>query len=133
MPLVEWTPDFEVGSCAMDQQHQQLIEIVNRYRTALNRKAPRAELVTIFEEVADYARHHFREEEALMVGHAYPGLAAHRQTHRQLMDRVTELLLNLRAGEPAAARQIQSFLTHWLTAHILDTDVKYKPFVHRAA
>lgn len=133
MTPVEWTPDFQVGSRAMDLQHQQLIEIVNRYRNALNREVPRTELVTIFEEVADYARHHFREEESLMIEHAYPGYAAHRQVHCRLIDRVTELLLNLRAGDPAAARQVQSFLTHWLTAHILDTDVKYKPFVQRAA
>ena len=40
---------------------------------------------------------------------------------------------HLRAGDPPAARQIQSFLTHWLTAHILDTDQRYKPFVQQDA
>ncbi|MEQ1440011.1 bacteriohemerythrin [Fontimonas sp. SYSU GA230001] len=133
MTPVEWTPDFEVGSRAMDLQHQHLVGIVNRYHVAMQHHAPRAELVRTFEEAADYARQHFHDEEALMAEHAYPRFAAHRLLHRQLMDRITELLLKLRAGEAGARREVQVFLNQWLAGHIRDCDVDYKPFVENAA
>lgn len=133
MSLVDWNADLEVGSPAMDRQHRQLLDIINRYEEALGRKAGRRALVAIFEEVADYARVHFRDEEALMAQHGFPGLERHRAMHRQLLDRVTESLLLLRAGQPGIAEQIQDFLKTWLTAHIMGLDRQYQPFVQAAA
>ena len=53
-----------------------ILQVQSKPPAPLN--ARRAELVSIFEEVADYARQHFREEEALMVERAYPGTLAER-------------------------------------------------------
>lgn len=133
MSFVDWSTELEVGSPAMDQQHKQLIDIINRYHDALARKAPRGELVAVFEEVADFARYHFRDEENLMAQHGFPGLDRHRIIHRQLVDRVTELLLQLRAGQTGIAEQIQYFLKSWLTAHIKGIDRQYQPFVQAKA
>ncbi|MEW6168637.1 MAG: bacteriohemerythrin [Pseudomonadota bacterium] len=133
MSFVTWNSDLAVGHTQMDGQHQALIDIVNRYHDALAAKAPQRKLVAIFEEVADYARYHFRDEEALMERSGYPGLARHRIIHGQLLDRVTELLLRLRAGEPGIDEQIQFFLKNWLTAHIKGIDRQYRPFVEAKA
>ncbi len=133
MTFLEWSPDFEVGSPVMDEQHRQLLEIVNRFHDAVARKAPRGEIVAIFEEAADFSRYHFRDEESLMARHGYPALDQHRMQHRHLVDRVTELLLLLRGGQEGAAEQIQYFLKGWLTAHIKGIDRQYRPFAQAKA
>lgn len=133
MSFVEWSHDLEVGSNEMDAQHQRLVAIINQYHDAVEKKAPRAELITIFGKVAEYAVYHFRDEEALMEQHKFPALARHRAIHRQLVDRVTEMMAALKQGKPGIEQEIKYFLKTWLTAHIKGIDRQYTPFVAEAA
>lgn len=129
MSFVEWSHDLEVGSVEMDAQHQRLVAIINKYHDAVERHAPRPELIAIFSEVAEYAVYHFRDEEALMEQHHFPQLARHRSIHKQLVDRVTEMMASLKHGKPNVEQDIKYFLKTWLTAHIKGIDRQYSSYV----
>lgn len=129
MAFVEWTPELEVGHPEMDAQHQRLLAIINEYHEALERKAPQSTLIETFAKVADFAAYHFADEEALMAQCGFPQLSRHRRVHQQLVNRVSELMGDLRAERVGAARDIQFFLKLWLTAHIQDIDRQYLPYV----
>lgn len=133
MSFVEWTPELEVGSPEMDAQHRRLIAIINEYHESLSRGASNAELERIFTKVAEFATYHFRDEEALMERHGFPQLARHRLIHRQLVERVGELMAELHAGREGVSLQIQYFLKNWLTAHIKGVDCQYRTYVSGAA
>ena len=129
MTFYRWSEDLSVGNHHIDGQHQKLIDIINRYHDALERKAPRAELMRIFQEVADYAIYHFRDEEGLMERQGFPGLAKHRIIHQQLIARVEELQQQLAKGDAGIESQIKYFLKTWLTAHIKGIDHQYMPYL----
>ena len=129
MSFVDWTQELSVGNHHLDGQHQRLIDIINRYHDALERKAPRAELEKIFKEVAEFAVYHFRDEEAMMERRGFPGLHKHQLIHQQLVARVGDLQRALAAAEPGVEMQVQYFLKTWLTAHIKGIDHQYMPYM----
>ncbi|MDR3419331.1 MAG: bacteriohemerythrin [Nevskia sp.] len=127
--MSNWSAEMDVGDDWMNRQHRWLLAVAGCYTQALCRNAPQRELVEVLEEVADYARDHFREEEALMAACNYPDLASHRRAHQQLLARITILLLELRNGVFGVEESIRQFLGHSLTAHIKDQDTQYRPYV----
>jgi hemerythrin-like metal-binding protein len=113
----------------MNEEHQHLLGLADRYEQALDRQAPKTELVMIFEEVLDYARAHFREEETFMRGAGYPALEAHRRDHEWLMGQITELLLKLRAAEDYVQLRARSFLREWLSGHFEEYDGRFESYL----
>jgi len=129
MSYIEWSDKYSVGNSMVDDQHQKLMDIINRYHDSLEAQRPRDELVRIFDEVADFAVYHFRDEEALMAKIEFPKLARHQAIHRQLIDQVKKLRGELVAGVAGSEQQIRFFLKNWLTAHIVGIDTQYTPFL----
>jgi hemerythrin len=129
MSYIEWSDKYSVGNDMVDTQHQKLMDIINRYHDALEAKRPRAELVKIFDEVADYAIYHFRDEEALMERIQFPKMARHKVIHKQLIEQIGKLRAELVSGVVEIEQQIRFFLKNWLTAHIVGIDTQYTPFL----
>jgi hemerythrin len=129
MSYIEWSDKYSVGNDMVDTQHQKLMDIINRYHDALEAKRPRTELVKIFDEVADYAIYHFRDEEALMERIQFPKMARHKVIHKQLIEQIGKLRAELVSGVAEIEQQIRFFLKNWLTAHIVGIDTQYTPFL----
>ena len=59
-----------------------------------------------------------------MVKYSYEGLAEHREEHQELIKSAKELQQKiLQAGNLVPDEDLE-FLEHWLTEHILSTDMK---------
>jgi len=130
MPLLNWSPDLSVGVDALDDDHRQLFALVNQVHDAIQAGCAEPLLAPLFDRLVDYAREHFRREEALMDEGHYPGLAAHREEHLLLATRVHELRRRFVGGsvENLNLELLVLFKT-WLTSHIRISDLQYKPYV----
>lgn len=120
-----WDQRFTTGIPLVDTQHQKLVEITNRLgeRLMQGNHIPEEELQPLFQELAQYGRQHFADEERLMgeAGIDRRHLDAHVGHHRQFV----EQLVSLWRGRHAMARPaetIHGFLAAWLTVHILGED-----------
>lgn len=133
MSFVTWTPEMSVSSATMDQQHQRLIDIINRYHDALEAGASHEQLMTVFKEVIAYAQQHFRDEERLMEQQQYPNLQRHRLIHQNLTQRIGEFVAAMDKRQAGVEKEIQFFLKSWLTAHIVGIDKQYSPYLAKAA
>jgi hemerythrin-like metal-binding protein len=133
MSFVCWTEDLSVGHRGLDDQHKKLIDLINAYHDALERRAVRAELVRAFQDIADFAVRHFRDEESQMEKAGYPMLQRHKGIHQQLLDRVGQLQKQLTEAVTGVELQIQYFLKNWLTAHIKGIDTQYMPYLSSSA
>lgn len=133
MSFVCWTEELSVGHRGLDDQHKKLIDLINAYHDALERKAPRADLIRAFQAIAEFAIRHFRDEEAQMEKAGYPMLQRHKGIHQQLLDRVGQLQKELAEAVAGVEQQIQYFLKSWLTAHIKGIDTQYMPYVNGSA
>ena len=125
MESFRWEECFLTGIGEVDAQHRRLVDTTNRLGDLL--AGTGTELVvgteSVMQELVDYTRTHFTDEERLMRAHGIaarhlePHVAAHAQFVAELgplRERATE--------SPEAGEQTMKFLIHWLAYHILGTD-----------
>jgi hemerythrin len=122
----QWNACFITGLNDVDEQHHRLVDLINRFGILIMRQegASLAEMEAVFAELADYAKFHFADEEALMVAMRLDPryVAQHRASHAEFLDEVTQLHDGVSANNRDAAKFLLEFLTHWLAYHILGSD-----------
>jgi two-component system NtrC family sensor kinase len=120
-----WDARFETGLQTVDEQHRQLVEIVNQLGDllALGSDIEGGRLQELFHQLAQYAHRHFADEEHLMAecGVDSRHLQVHALHHRQFVEQVVGLW-NSRASLAHPAETVHGFLAAWLTVHILGED-----------
>jgi hemerythrin len=129
MSRFEWSEIYSVGNDTIDQQHQQLFDIANRYAEALEKGMGRKSLVEIFNELVSYTAYHFKEEENMMREGGYPDLANHKVNHEKLVKLVMNYKQQLDMGESGIEQRALDFIQTWLNGHILGMDRKYREYV----
>ncbi|MGD0736785.1 MAG: bacteriohemerythrin [Terracidiphilus sp.] len=129
MAFMTWNNQYSVGVASMDDQHSVLFRILNELHDAM--KQGHAQTVTgpLLRNLVDYTHRHFASEEALMTTAAYPGLAAHRAKHRDLIKQVDAFAARFEHGDIMLSIDLFNFLRDWLTTHIQKDDKEYGPWL----
>jgi len=128
VPYVQWTDALQMGIKSIDDQHRQLVEMVNGLHDAVEasgQHCPSPELVALLKS---YAAEHFHIEEGYMQAFAYPEFAAHQEEHQDFCAAVQSLETRCADGTAHPAELLE-FLKSWLTNHILDVDMKMGRFL----
>lgn len=121
----KWDQYFETGLEEVDEQHQSLVNIVNRYSSLLaENHVSLDEIRLALFELSRYSEYHFKEEEKLMreVGISALHLEEHIQVHRTFMSEVFSMQAFIHDVDDRSAVQLLEFLIHWLAYHILGID-----------
>lgn len=120
-----WNDNFETGIAEIDEQHKQLVHLLNQLAAHLAHQSDSIELNQVFGELAAYADHHFKTEESIWQPYFKddPWYTGHEQTHNSFMANVVKLKEE-ESSKPLdmVIEDILRFLTHWLAYHILDSD-----------
>ena len=119
---MKWTPALEVGFAKMDEDHRELVEVLNQLYADLDQGKDQAELAKILNFLRDYTVGHFQTEEALMIKYNYPAAAAHFAAHAALVLKVCDFIVEFRAGRVALTGTLLAFLETWLRDHIMGLD-----------
>lgn len=126
MDAFQWDDCFVTGVAMVDEQHHQLIDIMNRFGAVVMKpgQTNRVDLDLVLDELADYARYHFEEEEALMhaSGLDERHVKHHSQEHAEFLQDVTRMQAEAACGSHQEASRLLTYLTNWLAYHILGTD-----------
>jgi hemerythrin-like metal-binding protein len=114
-----------LGVSIIDQQHKQLVSIVNElFKEIKGGKANQA-LIDIFSRLVEYTASHFATEEKIFADTNYPETEEHIKHHKKLVESALKLQADFKAGNSVVGREVMDFLKDWLTNHILKTDKKY--------
>ncbi len=119
-----WTTDLSVGVQASDDDHKQLIDLINQLSDGLSQGQGKAIIGKVLDELESYTRYHFAREEEFFEITGYPAVD-HKREHRKLVEQVVTLQSRYRTGETALAIETLDILKQWLTVHIQGTDMKY--------
>lgn len=128
MPAMEtfvWDVHFTTGIAAVDNQHRELVHLINGLGGALmeGRGLGDADLQMAFDRLSAYAGQHFGEEEALM---AESGISARHQAEHQMLHgefvKQLGLIWSTRGSTSDPASVLHGFLSAWLAMHILGVD-----------
>ena len=124
MEAFVWDHRFETGLALIDTQHQQLVEVTNQLGSDLLQGTLSDDtLQALFHRLADYAHHHFSDEEQMMRERGVD--PRHRDEHVAHHHQFVEQLLGLwrsRSLMANPAETVHGFLAAWLTVHILGED-----------
>jgi len=104
------------GVPEIEQQHQELVNILNKLHDAVKNNESRHDIYRIIDEVISYTNFHFTFEESLMDQYGYPEIKAHKDKHKQLIQEA--LHFKERLGYVGEHEFIDWF-DHWPFAHIL--------------
>jgi diguanylate cyclase (GGDEF)-like protein/hemerythrin-like metal-binding protein/PAS domain S-box-containing protein len=124
-----WSSRFETGLREVDHQHANLVRMINSLSQLAIEGTTREGLVSLLDELQDYAGYHFKTEEDLMQRHALNRdfIASHVHAHQSLYEQiriVRDLTLNPDTTVPAAIGRLLPFLMKWLLFHVLGTDMR---------
>jgi len=94
------------------------------------------EIVSIFEELKQYAIYHFAHEEKMFEETGYDSFNTKIQQleHKSFVHKVAGInLYELDENQIGTAKEVLDFLSQWLDKHILGTDKRFGEFLREKA
>jgi hemerythrin len=128
----KWSPEYSVNINTIDNQHQVLINILNRLFVAVSMREGSKVIASILEALTSYTKTHFALEERLMLQAAYADIDAHKLEHKHLIEQLDQLCKRHAQEEKPIYFEILRFLKHWLKEHIKGVDTKYSVALYEA-
>ncbi len=123
--LFDWNDEFNIGLQQVDEQHKELVRLLNELHVALREQQASTTCRDILDALADHTRIHFETEEALMRVSGFPELGAHKQNHDDLLGQVRALQEKLAAGQAEITFELLYFLKQWLIHHVNEADKRF--------
>jgi hemerythrin-like metal-binding protein len=125
MALFIWTNTLSTGNSHVDDDHRALVEKVNAVLECIAQRAENATLSVVLDDLAQFTREHFRQEEAVMQRAAYARAAEHAAEHAALLKEMEEVLAQLRTDAEIDSMALYSRLTRWVIDHIQSFDREF--------
>lgn len=123
-----FTDQYLTGIPLVDKEHKELFRIIGDvYRIMIDELAfdKYDEIVRLLEELRDYTKFHFQDEELYMESIHYEGLEAQKRAHEAFVSRLEEMDLKaIDDNQQETLEDLMEFLTEWLVNHILHSDKK---------
>jgi hemerythrin-like metal-binding protein len=126
---LKWKEEYSVGIKQLDDDHKQLILLLNRFLTAYEYHTGEAFERGALKDLSDYTKYHFENEEALMEKHGFPGLDEHKEQHDSMIAVVGQFQKDYELRGHEALQGVANYLYAWLINHINGTDKQYSSFL----
>jgi hemerythrin-like metal-binding protein len=118
-----WDKTLSVDVPEVDDDHRRLVDLFNLLNHSVAEGEKQEYIEAVMEELISCTVWHFRHEERLMLKYGYEGLSEHKSEHEDLIASAKELQERLLEGGKGVSSGDIEFLEHWLTGHILGTDM----------
>lgn len=125
MVVVLWDKNFSVGVENLDEQHKNIINILNDLYTAIQEKKGNATLYLYFCELIEHATVHFACEETYMQEMEYAGFFDHRIEHDAILDKLIQHKKTYEVCETFLSTEHLQFMRAWMIHHMAFSDQKY--------
>ena len=117
---------FKTGIPLIDEEHKTLFDIIGQVHATLQNELVHDKfdaIMDILDELKEYTRVHFADEENYMREISYEGLAQQEILHQNFIDKLNELdLEDVDDNQEAYLYDFLEFLQNWLVNHILKID-----------
>ncbi len=131
MAYFEWDNDYTVGIKTMDNQHKNLIDIINKLHSSMSSDFDNEVLQSAMSELEYYAAYHFTVEEGIMRHNDFPELSSHIEEHKKYIQALQNIRLQIveRKSESMIIIKLEDFLRKWWVNHIINLDKKYGSYI----
>lgn len=127
---------MSVGEPTIDDDHKHLIDLINVFETAIAGHIDHKKVARVLLGLVEYTGQHFAREEQVQLAIRYPYHDSHRRSHRDVLKQLSGIVHDYTLapegpGRDAMIRQLSSFLKEWLVDHIIQSDLRMKPYVQQ--
>ncbi len=128
--MFTWKEEYSVKVETIDAQHKRLFEMGQTMSDLVTNHAGEDiydELNAMFEELIDYTKYHFSEEEKLMEKVNYVHLEDHKILHEKFIDKLLSFdLKQMDEDQGAFALTLLKTVATWIFKHINGEDFRYR-------
>ncbi|SFR63524.1 bacteriohemerythrin [Anaeromicropila populeti] len=124
--MYEMKQEYLTGIELIDEEHKKIFEIAeSAYQLLHNELLPDKydHISLILNELRDYTKKHFADEEAYMESINYKRMFTQKIQHQKFIEKLEEFDMDsIDENQDAAILDILNFLADWLIEHILEND-----------
>ena len=122
--FIRWNGSMKLGIPIIDEQHANLIRIVDNLQLTCNKgtECVQQRFIGASSEAIEYIKYHFATEEKLMRLLEYPKYNEHRNEHKDCLWDLTYIFRQFSDEQNPDFRQFVIFLNEWIVTHVCDSD-----------
>lgn len=130
--IVEWDERYSVGIQLIDDQHQELLRLINNFclACAMDDEGAKTNFMLMIHGLVNYIKYHFAAEEQLLERIKYPDSAAHSRQHKEFIRDILERIENFQRGRAFSLKNFARYIKDWMLTHIALIDKKYATYIH---
>lgn len=122
-----FTEKYFTGIPFVDEEHRKLFEIIEAANDVIHDEFlydKYDQIAHILEELLEYTKYHFTDEENYMESIGYEGLALQKKAHAMFIQKIEDVNLDdVDDNQDEYLMKILDFLLNWLANHILKLDM----------
>ena len=128
MGLLHWEKRYSVGIEAVDHEHRELVELINRLHEEAKAQGSKVAVLGFFGDLYKAISAHFALEERFMREKSYDQLRAHKGDHERLLDEIRDIMEDYEVNDLFEERLLAQRLDAWFSRHFETHDAR----LHRA-
>ena len=124
--IVQWQNSYSVGVSPIDDQHIELIRLINKLFNSCmdSQKRDSGSFLNVVYETIEYTNYHFDTEDKIMERINYPDFANHKQKHNDFVREVYTKIDEFKDGKMSSPLQFVYYFRDWILHHIAVSDKK---------
>lgn len=128
--FVQWKDDLSVNIGVIDDDHKQLLTLINNLQSAVYYPTGEAFERKALDELVSYTKYHFSREEDMMRENGYSEYEEHKRQHDAMIEKVGVFLGEYEKDKEGTIEKLTQYLKRWLLEHIAGTDQRYSKFLN---
>ena len=128
MGLLHWEKRYSVGIEAVDHEHRELVDLVNRLHEQAKAQGSKVAVLGFFGDLYKAISAHFALEERFMREQGYDQLSQHKGDLERLLDEIRDIMEDYEVSDLFNERLLAQRLDAWFSRHFETHDAR----LHRA-
>ena len=124
MSLLEWKTHFSVGVAAVDDEHRELIDLINALYERMDARSSVEEIERGLGDIYKAIAMHFALEERIMADRLYDAFEEHKNDHELLLDELSDLMDGFVANPLNGSERLRGRLASWFQDHFATHDAR---------
>jgi len=122
MPIIVWEDRMSLGLYLIDEQHKELVCLINNISDALERGAGTSEVSRFIRRFYNYTIEHFQTEESLMDHETYPEYFTQVREHLDCSMKALEFHRMFVENPDFDLRAFLDYIVEWFVSHTTGID-----------
>jgi hemerythrin-like metal-binding protein/PAS domain S-box-containing protein len=123
---LEWTDDLALDIDEMDEQHKQVIALINQLQDSVSQGKNKKDIKENLRSFIDFASYHFGNEEQYFDQFGFNDSESHGVEHQKFLKEVKQLQSDYSGGKENIPIETLASLKNRLLTHFEESDIKYK-------